>query len=144
MMENNQLNQSVFIMLDDNIDEIFITRRIARQVGLINRFVSERNSEKLIETLDKEVQLGTLKESFILLLDINMPRLDGFEVLKLIRSHPIYSNIPVFMLSASDDCEDREKAEEFGSDGYLVKPFDQEQLFIVLKNVPRIKQQLMQ
>ena len=36
------------------------------------------------------------------------------------------------------------RLKSLGSDGYLVKPFDQEQLFIVLKNVPRIKQQLMQ
>lgn len=143
-MHNEKLNESVIIMLDDNIDEIFITRRIVRGVGLVNRFISEQNSENLIQTLDKQVQLGVNKESFIVLLDINMPRIDGFEVLKTIRSHTSYSSVPVFMLSASDDCEDREKSEELGSNGFLVKPFNQDQFFNALKNVPTIKQQLMQ
>ena len=144
MMNNEELNESVIIMLDDNIDEIFITRRIVRRVGLVNRFISEQNSEELIQALDKQVKQGANKASFIVLLDINMPRLDGFEVLKTIRAHPTYSSIPVFMLSASDDREDRAKAEKFGSDGYLVKPFDQDQFFEALKNVPQIKQRLMQ
>ncbi len=140
----SDLNETTLIMLDDNVDEIFLTRRIVRRCGFVNRFISEQNSENLLSTLDELVKLGTNKDSFLLFLDINMPRIDGFEMLKIIRDHPVYNSIPVFMLSASEDLEDKSKSEQLGSDGYIVKPFTDTQFFDVLKNIPQIKQKLLQ
>ena len=129
----SDLNETTLIMLDDNVDEIFLTRRIVRRCGIVNRFISEQNSENLLSTLDELVKLGTNKDSFLLFLDINMPRIDGFEMLKIIRDHPVYNSIPVFMLSASEDLEDKNKSKTLGSDGYIVKPFTDTQFFDVLK-----------
>ncbi len=140
----SDLTETTFIMLDDNVDEIFLTRRIVRRCGFVNRFISEQNSEDLLSTLDELVKLGTSKDSFLILLDINMPRIDGFEVLKTIRNHPIYKNIPVFMLSASEDREDMKRSDNLGSNGYIVKPFSDDQFFNALKNIPQIKQKLLQ
>ena len=139
-----ELTESTFIMLDDNIDEIFLTRRIVRQCGFVNRFISEQNPEKLLETLDELVEQGANKDSFLLFIDINMPRVDGFETLKTIRSHPSYSDIPVFMLSASDEEEDKRKSEDLGSNGYIVKPFSDGQFYEIVKKVPEIKHQILQ
>lgn len=136
--------ESTLIMVDDNIDEIFLTRRQVRRDGIVNRFVSEQKPEHLLETLDELVELGVSKDSFLVLLDISMPRMDGFEMLKKIRGHPVYRDIPVLMLSASDDETDRYEAEKLGSDGYMVKPFSASAFFAAVSAIPAIKNQILQ
>ncbi len=140
----SNLLESTLVMVDDNIDEIFLTRRQVRKDGIINRFISEKKPEKLIETLDELIGTGIEKSSFLILLDINMPRSDGFETLKKIRAHPEYKDIPVVMLSASDDEADMFESFELGSDGYIVKPFSADEFFAAVENIPRIKKQLIQ
>ena len=136
--------ESTLIMVDDNIDEIFLTRRQVRRDGIINRFVSEKKPEHLLKTLDELVELGVSKDSFLVLLDISMPRFDGFEMLKQIRSHPVYRDIPVLMLSASDDETDKYEAEKLGCDGYIVKPFSASAFFAAVRSIPAIKNQILQ
>lgn len=131
-------------MVDDNIDEIFLTRRCVRKEGIINRFVSEKKPERLMETLDELVESGIQKESFLILLDINMPRVNGFDTLKAIRSHPEYKDTPVLMLSASEDEADMFQSFELGGDGYMVKPFAGDEFFAAVQNIPRVKKQLVQ
>lgn len=140
----SNLSESTLVMVDDNIDEIFLTRRQVRKDGIINRFVSEKKPEKLLDTLDELTETGIDKSSFLVLLDINMPRSDGFETLKKIRSHQEYKDIPVLMLSASDDEADIFESFELGSDGYIVKPFSSDEFFAAVQNIPRVKKKLIQ
>jgi DNA-binding response OmpR family regulator len=57
------------------------------------------------------------------LLDVMMPDVDGFELLRHIRATPSLHALPVIMLTAKAGREDREKAEELGADAYITKPF---------------------
>jgi DNA-binding response OmpR family regulator len=57
------------------------------------------------------------------LLDVMMPDVDGYEVLRHIRANPSRNSLPVIMLTAKAGREDREKAEELGADAYVTKPF---------------------
>lgn len=59
-----------------------------------------------------------------LILDINMPRLNGVEVLKLIKTHPRLKRVPVFMLSTTDDSNEVEQCYNLGCNSYIVKPID--------------------
>lgn len=139
-----KVSQTTLVMVDDNLDEIFLTRRQVRRDGIINRFVSEKKPERLIETLDELIEMGAQQDSFLILLDINMPRSNGFETLKRIRAHPDYKDVPVVMLSASEDEADMFESFELGSDGYLVKPFTGEEFFAAVQNIPKVKKQLVQ
>lgn len=136
--------ETTLVMVDDNMDEIFLTRRSVRQEGIVNRFVSEKKPEHLMETLDELVEMGVDKKSFLILLDINMPRTNGFETLKAIRAHQEYKDVSVVMLSASEDEEDMFESFELGSDGYMVKPFTGDEFFAAVQNIPKIKKQLIQ
>lgn len=60
----------------------------------------------------------------LVVLDIMMPRMDGFEVLKQIISNPETKNIPVIMLTAKKDSKDEELAREIGAVDYMTKPVD--------------------
>lgn len=140
---SNELSETTFVMVDDNVDEIFLTRRKVRSDGILNRFVSERHPEKLFDSLKELVGLGIDKSSFMVLLDVNMPKVNGFETLKKIRAHPDFSGVPVIMFSASDDEADILEAMELGSDGYIVKPFTSDEFFAALSGIPRVKKRLM-
>jgi CheY-like chemotaxis protein len=132
------------VMVDDNADEIFLTRRLVRREGIINNFVSEKKPERLFETLSELRRAGIDTQNIILLLDISMPRVDGFETLKRVRSSAAYRRVPVIMLSASDDEADMTEAFALGANGYIVKPFRGEEFFTVLNGLPHIKHQLVQ
>ena len=131
-------------MVDDNGDEVFLTRRQVRREGIINNFISERKPERLLTTLTELCEAGLDKSKIVILLDVNMPRVNGFETLKQIRSDENFKAVPVIMLSASDDEADLFEAIDLGANGYVVKPFKADEFFAALTNVPQIKYQLVQ
>lgn len=135
-------SQFTLVMVDDNADEIFITRKLVRRNGIINSFVSERRPEDLIDTLDHLTTVGVDPRQMILLLDVNMPRLNGFELLTQLRLHETYRDVLILMLSASDNEADMAEAMRLGANGYLVKPFSAEDFFSALTGAPHIKYQL--
>jgi DNA-binding response OmpR family regulator len=132
------------VMVDDNADEIFLTRRQVRRDGIVNNFVSEKKPEHLFETLAELGKIGVAKEKIMILLDINMPRTNGFEMLKQVRADAKFKDVPVIMLSASDDEADMLDSFDLGANGYIVKPFRADEFFAALTNLPQVKYQLVQ
>ena len=63
-----------------------------------------------------------------ILMDIRMPKVDGFEATRLLRSNPSTEKIPIFMLSAYDDAKTRANCREAGADGFFSKPADIEKI----------------
>jgi two-component system chemotaxis response regulator CheY len=70
----------------------------------------------------------------LIISDINMPTLDGIELLENVRSSGILRDIPVIMLSASDEPEKRKKCLELGASNYLIKPFEPQLLIEEIEN----------
>ncbi len=70
-----------------------------------------------------------------LILDINMPRMDGFEFLKKIKSDEAYSAIPVMMLTTEGQDEDRDTAQALGAGHYIVKPFKPSELIAAVEKL---------
>lgn len=64
----------------------------------------------------------------LILLDLMLPDLDGLEACRRIKSNPAWENIPIIMLTARSDIEDRVRGLEFGADDYITKPFDSKEL----------------
>lgn len=140
----NNSSAVTLVMVDDNADEIFLTRRQVRRDGIVNNFVSEKKPEHLLTTLSELSKMGVDKDKIIVLLDVNMPRLNGFEMLKQIRENATFKHVPVIMLSASDDESDMFEAFDLGASGYVVKPFKADEFFAALSNLPQVKYQLVQ
>ncbi|HOA36069.1 MAG TPA: response regulator [Bacillota bacterium] len=74
------------------------------------------------------------KKPDLILLDLVMPKCDGFEVLENLKNEPETSKIPVVVLTAKAGEEDRKRAIELGADAYMTKPFRPQELWDVLKN----------
>jgi CheY-like chemotaxis protein len=138
---SNKTRPLTILMVDDNADEIFLTQYQVKGQGILNRFVSERCAENLFNTLD-ELNIGESPSKIVILLDVNMPRMDGFETLKAIRNHDQFKALPVIMFSSSDDEGEMNHAIRLGADGYLVKPFSVDSFISALGNVPDIKYQI--
>lgn len=68
----------------------------------------------------------------VVLIDVMMPRLDGYQACALIKNNPDYSSIPVILLSSRDGLFDKAKGRLVGADDYLTKPFDNESLLATL------------
>jgi two-component system, cell cycle response regulator len=75
----------------------------------------------------------------IVLLDVMMPGMDGFEVCKRIKSNPTTQHIPVIMVTALDQAEDRVRGLEAGADDFLTKPVNDISLFCRIKSLVRLK-----
>lgn len=69
----------------------------------------------------------------LILLDVVMPRLDGYQTCSLLRRHPAFATVPVIMLSGKDSVFDRVRGRLAGSDLYLTKPFTAESLLAAVR-----------
>lgn len=70
------------------------------------------------------IEITKRKNPDLILLDIMMPVLNGFQVCKILKGDPKYKSIPIIMLSAKSDKADTGWAEKLGSDSYITKPFE--------------------
>lgn len=137
-------SEITIVMVDDNPDDILLTRRQVRRDGIVNHIVSEKRPERLLQTLAELNRSGVDKSKIMILLDVNMPGSSGFETLKMIRQNETFKKVPVIMLSSSDNEADMFQSFEMGADGYIVKPFRADEFFAALTNIPQVRYQLVQ
>ncbi len=71
----------------------------------------------------------------LILTDINMPDINGLELVKFIKGNQLYQNIPLVIISTEGSKRDREKGLALGADSYLVKPFDPEELQALVREL---------
>lgn len=110
---------ALLVVDDDSVIRLSI-ERAARKMGLGRRVdfaVNGREALQRLQALLSDDGVG----SVMVLLDINMPEMDGFEALEAIAADPTLCRAPVFMLSSSDAAPDIERAYRHGATGYLVK-----------------------
>jgi DNA-binding response OmpR family regulator len=96
----------------------------------------EINGYNVIQAQDGEEAIEKIKKYApdIIILDLMMPKISGFEVCRMIKFDEKYKGIPIIVLSALDQQSDREKAVENGADAYFIKPFDLELLLSKIKS----------
>lgn len=118
------MNSIDILLVEDNEDDIRIMRRVFEKVKLLNIMSVVHNGQ---EALDFIYSQGKYKESKhpapgLILLDIRMPVMDGFEVLEKLKADPNYKKIPVIMLTTSDREEDVAKSYQNGTCSFVTKP----------------------
>ncbi|MCU7962233.1 response regulator [Shewanella sp. SM20] len=118
MSAENHYQQVTILLVDDDDVDYMAVQRAMRQLRLLNPLVRARDG---IEALTILTSLDTIKGPYLILLDLNMPRMNGFEFLERIRSDPSLSSSVVFMLTTSSTDEDRMKAYSHHVAGYMVK-----------------------
>ena len=86
----------------------------------------ESNNYSVVTAVNGVEALAVFKEEKpnLVLLDILMPKLDGFKVCQVIKNDPLTASTPVIMLTAKDRPDDIKRAKQIGANGYIIKPFD--------------------
>lgn len=109
---------------DEENDVLFLELALKR-TGLPHLLKSVSDGQQAIEYLAGNVPFADRELCplpSIVLLDINMPKKSGFQVLEWIRQQPRFKSLPVLMLTSSDRAEDHQKASQLGADDYVIKP----------------------
>lgn len=106
-------------LIDDDYDDLEIVQEALLENSYKGPVISINNGKKLIDKLNGE---EVPPKPSVIVLDINMPLLDGFQTLEKIRQHPLYHTTPVIMLTASSNKEDEEKGYRLGCNFFLTKP----------------------
>ncbi len=113
------------LVAEDVEDDLFFISRAMEQEGIRNRLVSVRNGAELVEYLRGSGRYENRKKyplPGLVLLDLKMPKMDGFEVLAWIGKQPNFGGMPVVVISDSLIAADREKALKMGAREYRAKP----------------------
>ncbi|MCF7871184.1 MAG: response regulator [Candidatus Omnitrophica bacterium] len=121
MVENKKI-----LIADDEPDFVeLISMRLE-----VNGFevVAAKDGQEAVDKTKKE-------KPDLLILDLMMPKLDGFEVCRMLKFDDNFKNLPIIVLSALDQQQDREKAVEAGADEYFIKPFDLSLLLTKIKEL---------
>lgn len=95
------------------------------QIVALVRATLEDEQVQIVEAADGEAALAVAQRELpeLILLDVRMPRLDGFEVCRRLRQHPRFARTKIVMLTASGQERDRAQGRAAGADEYLTKPF---------------------
>ena len=98
--------------------------------SLVSSHLSESGDYDIVEAASGFEALKTLPSLKVELIitDINMPDINGLELISFVKENPIYEHIPTIIISTEDSAEDRKRGMELGARAYLVKPFTGEQL----------------
>lgn len=115
------------LIAEDDDDHYFLTEKIIKASPLHAQLHRAIDGEDLInQLLDKASILDQriIEQPDLIILDINMPRKDGWEVLQEIKAHPSLRHIPVIILTTSDVDEDKFRGYALGANSYIRKPTD--------------------
>lgn len=111
--------QATIVIADDDADDRFLLQSVFEESGLPNPTVYVKDGLELIEYIRRsnhDYSVG------LILLDLNMPRMDGREVLKILKSEPQLRKIPVVVLTTSKAEQDINDCYDLGANCYIAKP----------------------
>ncbi len=126
------------LLVEDNPDDVELTLRAFRKHNLGNNVAVVRDGQ---EALDYIFAKGPYAERSpdqnpdLILLDLNLPKLSGLDVLRAVRAKPATKRIPVVILTTSDDQNDIASGYELGTNSYIRKPVDFDKFSVTVKEL---------
>ena len=124
-------NKSTILIVEDNYSlRHYLETILAPHFNLLTAENGQAGLDILSEIINKKKKLPDL-----ILSDIMMPIMDGYQLLKVLRSKDYFRSIPIVMLTARADIQDKLTALRIGVDDYLLKPFEEEELLVRINNL---------
>ncbi len=124
MEEVAEVRAPLILVVDDSLTVRRVTQRLLTREGF--RVTVAKDGLDALEQLEVE-------RPAVMLTDIEMPRMDGFDLLRNVRHDPRWQNLPVIMITSRIAQKHRDLAQQLGADHYLGKPYDEEQLIALIQ-----------
>jgi two-component system, response regulator len=142
------MQDKMILLVEDNPDDVALTLRALKKNNISNEIVVAHDGIEAVDyLLGTGRHAGHFVEPQLVLLDLKLPKLDGFEVLKKIRGYPRTRFLPVVILTSSKEQEDIVEGYGLGANSYVRKPVDFQQFveavrqlglyWLVLNELPR-------
>jgi CheY-like chemotaxis protein len=112
------------LLVEDNPMDVDLTSQAFRDHSIANPLIVCRDGEEALHYMDTHAAAADPHLPMLVLLDLRLPKIDGLEVLRQMRQHPVWQQVPVVMLTTSRESTDVESAYRFGVNSYIVKPVD--------------------
>ena len=109
-----------FLLIDDDEDDRMLFCEALTDVDPVIQCLTEDNARIMLTKLESQ----ELVRSDVIFLDINMPSINGWEILTKLKEHQNYRNIPVIMYSTSARDLDMNQAQRYGASSFMKKPYD--------------------
>jgi CheY-like chemotaxis protein len=116
-----QVNVINILLVEDDTLDVIDARRTLDRMDILYKLHVAKNGEEALAYLRDVAESGTDKPE-IILLDLNMPKLNGIEFLTSIRQNDEWKDTKVFIITTSEEREDKELTRRLGVSGYIVKP----------------------
>ena len=142
-------SEPVILIVDDDEGHAILVRENLEAAGLTHRIKHFRDGQAVLDYFFDRVT-GRARghgEKYLVLLDIRMPKVDGVEVLRRLKSDPELRKLPVIMLTTTDDAREVERCHQLGCSVYIQKPVDYDRFaqairrlgeFVSLLQVPTV------
>ena len=126
-------SRPIFLVEDDAVDQMLLQRALST-LRIKNRLDVASNGEEALELLGRS---KSEDRPCLILIDLNMPRMNGFEFLKALRQDESLAMIPVIVLTTSKEQKDVKESYRLGAAGYMAKPVDYLQFVELVKTIDR-------
>lgn len=126
-------NSKPILVVDDDSVDVMAVKRAMKDAGVDNPLVHRENGEEALDYLRD----GDSHEPCLILLDLNMPKMNGIEFLRAVKEEPGLRRIPVLVLTTSNEQSDVVTCFELGAAGYMLKSIDCEEFSETVKVIDR-------
>ena len=123
-------NKPILLVEDDQVDKMTVVRAL-KEIHVTNPLVHRENGEDAVNYLQDPAS----DRPCIILLDLNMPIMNGIEFLKTIKNDGNLKRIPVVVLTTSEEQQDKVNSFDLGVAGYMAKPVDYRQFVEVMRSI---------
>lgn len=134
----NELSEPLVLHVEDNGDDEMLVKRAMRAGVPANNLIAARDGREACNYLFDEKLIGGLTEHRLpdlIILDLKLPIMGGIEILEKIRSTERTRQIPVVVLTSSDEAKDIERCYQLGANSYVPKPVDFEKFLEAVKRI---------
>ncbi|MBL7758553.1 MAG: response regulator [Chitinophagaceae bacterium] len=132
-------NSVEVLLVEDNVADAELTIRELRKHNMANHLVHVKNGEEALEFIFAKGKYASTREvqytPKMVLLDIQMPKVNGIEVLQQIKDDPRTRSLPVVILTSSKENPDIQRCYDLGANSYIVKPVNFESFAQAIKNL---------
>jgi CheY-like chemotaxis protein len=130
------MNKQFIIVAEDDADDRYLMQTALSETGFQENVTFVDNGVELIHYLENlSDSIGEADYPNLILLDLNMPKMDGREVLKKIKSHDIFKKIPVVVFSTTKNQTEVKRCYDLGANTYIVKPVSYDTLVETMRQL---------